>query len=165
MGRVWPLMVTALLGWTRGSFSCACYMWVRWWHVALLFVAMPHLGLLCMLPEQWGRTCHLGYCFLLRIGVCGVVLSAHLFVGLHDSIISGVFVIHGMVMMGISSITLCSTSLFCWQKLFIPLCFFCGGSATSIAMMRSWSMRNTHLPLVVLFCNSSPFSEFIGEDV
>ena len=64
-----------------------------------------------------------------------VVLSTRLFVGLHNSTIPGAFMIHGIVMMGDSSITLCSDSLVCWSMLFFTLCSPSGCEGASIAVI------------------------------
>ncbi len=88
--------------------------------------------------------------------ICGVVLSMCMFVGLRNSIIPGVFVIHGMFLMGVSSITFCSASLICWSILFTTLCYSCVGRGASIDAMRSWSLRKSCFPLVFSFTTAAP---------
>jgi hypothetical protein len=62
--------------------------------------------------------------------------------------ILGVSVICGMVSMGVALITLCSAFL-CYDN--STLCSSCVGEGANIAVMQSWSMRKSCLPVVVSF--------------
>ncbi len=75
--------------------------------------------------------------------------------GLRDSIIPGAFVIRGIVMMGDSSITLCSDSLVCWLMLFTNFCSSSGCGGASIAAIQLQSMRNKRLQLVVVLATAA----------
>ncbi len=125
----------------------ACHITIRW---------RAPLGIGVYLARATGDEMTPGVLLLVTWWcVCGVVLRKRLFVGLCDSIIPGAFVICGMVM-GASSITLCSASLICWWILFTTLWLFCVNRGASIAMMPSWSMHKSCFPLVFLFALAAP---------
>ncbi len=81
---------------------------------------------------------------------------AHLAVGLHDSMIPGVSVICGMVIVGALLITLCSAYLLIRPMESTILCFSGVAGGMSIVVMRPRSICNKHFPLVVWFTTGAP---------
>jgi hypothetical protein len=77
-----------------------------------------------------------GVLFLVtRLCIRGVFLMAHLDVELRVCMIGGAFVMHGMVSMGVSSITLCSSSC----TLCSTICVAVELGGVRIALILDWS--------------------------
>ncbi len=87
-----------------------------------------------------------GVLFLVtRLCICGVFLSAHVDVGLQACMDGGASVMCGMVSMGVSSITLCCSSL----TLSSVICVTLELGGVRIVLILDWSSLMTLCPFVV----------------